>query len=114
MPILVALRTLSTGSEALDFIYQGDMERIQGQDLGIAELAKLVLSWITCAKRPLTTSELQHALAVEVGEPKLEEDNVPDIEDLVSGCAGLVGVDEESGIIRFVHYTTRQYFERTQ
>ena len=35
------------------------------------ELAKQVLSWITCAKRPLTTSELQHALAVELGDLNL-------------------------------------------
>ncbi len=33
---------------------------------------------------------------------------------MVSVCAGLVTVDEESNIIRLVHYTTRKYFERTQ
>src|SRR5205807_6142727 len=29
-------------------------------------------------------------------------------------CAGLVTVDEESGTIRLVHYTTQEYFERTR
>jgi hypothetical protein len=29
-------------------------------------------------------------------------------------CAGLVTVDEESDIIRLVHYPTQEYFERTQ
>lgn len=58
----------------------------------------------TCAKRPLTTLELQHALAVEVGESELDEENFPEIEDMVSVCAGLVTVDEECGIIRLVHY----------
>ncbi len=38
----------------------------------------------------------------------------PDIEDMVSVCAGLVTVDEESDIIRLVHYTAREYFERKQ
>jgi len=95
-------------------MYKNVMERIQGQGMDITGLAKQVLSWITCAKRPLTTSELQHALAVEVGEPELEGDNLPEIEDIVSVCAGLVGVDEESGTIRLVHYTTQEYFERTQ
>jgi hypothetical protein len=66
--------------------------------------------WITCAKRSLTTAELQHALAVEIGEPKLDEDNLLEIEDMVSMCAGLVTVDEESKIIRLVHYTTQEYF----
>jgi ankyrin repeat protein len=90
------------------------MERIQGQVRPSRECALNVLSWITCAKRPLTTAELQHALAVEIGEPELDEDNLPEIEDMISVCAGLVTVDEESKIIRLVHYTTQEYFQRRQ
>jgi len=33
---------------------------------------------------------------------------------MVSVCAGLVTIGEESGIIRLVHYTTQVYFQRTQ
>ena len=33
---------------------------------------------------------------------------------MISVCAGLVTIDEESSIIRLVHYTTQEYFERTQ
>ena len=90
------------------------MDRINGQTADQKELAKQVLSWITCAKRPLTTSELRYALAVEIGKPELDEDNLPDIEDIVSVCAGLVTVDEVSNIIRLVHHTTQEYFVRTQ
>jgi hypothetical protein len=73
-----------------------------------------VLSWITCTKRPLTTLELRHALAVEIGEPELDGENLPKIEDMVSVCGGLVTVDEKNNIIRLVHYTTQGYFERMQ
>ncbi|KAJ5469027.1 hypothetical protein N7475_006779 [Penicillium sp. IBT 31633x] len=59
-------------------------------------------------------TELQHALAVEFKEPELDEENLPEIQDMLSVCAGLVTVDEASGIIRLVHYTTQEYFERTQ
>lgn len=90
------------------------MERIEGQTADSQELAKRVLSWITYAKRPLITSELRHALAVEISESKLDEENLPEIEDVVSVCTGLVTVDEESDVIRLVHYTTQEYFERTQ
>jgi hypothetical protein len=90
------------------------MERIGRQVKDQEELAKQVLSWITCARRPLTTSELQHALAVEVGEFALDEENLPQIEDIVSVCAGFVAVDKESNIIRLVQYTTQEYFKRTQ
>ncbi len=82
------------------------MERINGQEAGFRLLAKNVLLWIICAKRPLTTSELQHALAVEFGEAKLDINCFPEIKDMISVCARLVTVDKESGIIRLVHYTT--------
>jgi hypothetical protein len=94
--------------------YKDAMERIDGQKPGFRLLAKKVLSWITFAKRSLTTSELQHALAVKPGDSELDKENLRYIEDMVSVCAGLVTVDEESKIIRLVHYTTQEYFERTQ
>ncbi|KAK7398285.1 hypothetical protein QQX98_012343 [Neonectria punicea] len=33
---------------------------------------------------------------------------------MVSVCAGLVTVDNESGVIRLVHYTTQEYLKRTR
>jgi hypothetical protein len=90
------------------------MERINGQVEDHKKLAKQVLLWITCTKRPLTTSELQHALAVEIGESQLDEENLPNVEEIMSVCAGLITVDIESSIIRLVHYTTQVYFEQTQ
>jgi ankyrin repeat protein len=101
-------------STALDHAYVQAMERIESQEAGFKELAKKVLSWITCAKRPLTILELRHALAVEVAESELDEENIPEPEDMVFACAGLITVDQESDIIRLVHYTTQEYFERTQ
>ncbi|CAG8982672.1 hypothetical protein HYALB_00014050 [Hymenoscyphus albidus] len=109
-----ALRNLPSGSHAYDSAYKDAMVRIEGQIADEEELAKQVLSWITCAKRPLTTTELQHALAIEKEESKLDQDNLPDIEDLVTVCAGLVTVDEQSNVIRLVHYTTQEYFRRSQ
>ncbi|KAI9782389.1 MAG: hypothetical protein M1839_005262 [Geoglossum umbratile] len=100
-------------AKALDSAYEQAMERIEGQMGDQTMLAKQVLAWITCAKRALTTSELRHALGVEIGTSRFDEENLPELEDTVSVCAGLVTVDEESDIIRLVHYTTQEYFERT-
>jgi hypothetical protein len=94
--------------------YDQAMERINAQKSGFRNLAKKVLAWITFAKRPLTTTELQHALAVEIGEPQLDKENFAQIEDMVSVCAGLVTVDKESGNIRLMHYTVQEYFEKAQ
>jgi hypothetical protein len=109
-----AVKKLPTGTESYDRAYSDAMTRIEGQLPDEEKLAKEALSWITCTKRPLTTTEIQCALAVKVGQAEFDEQNKSDIEDIVSVCAGLVIVDEESGIIRLVHYTTQEYFERTQ
>ena len=101
-------------SKTLDRAYMQAMERIGFQAQEHRGLANQVLSWITCAKRRLTCSELQHAIAFEADETRdLDRENVTDIELIVSVCAGLVIVEEESDIIRLVHYTTQEYFERT-
>ena len=112
--IRAALKNISTGSGAFDQVYEDAMERINGQIKNREKLAKQVLSWITCAKRQLTTIELQHAFGVEVDKAELDEENFPQIKDIVSVCTGLVTIDKESRIVRLVHYTIQEYFERTQ
>ena len=110
--VLATIETLPKGSKALDEAYNNAIKRIEGQRHGDTTLARSVLSWITYAQRPLTTGELCHALAVELDESELDLDNIPDIEVMVSVCAGLVAIDNESNIIRLIHYTTQEYFER--
>jgi ankyrin repeat protein len=100
--------------ETYDKAYEDAMERIEGQISDEKELAMQVIYWITCAKTPLTTSQLEVALAIERESFEFDEDNICPVEDMVSVCAGLVTIDEESGIIRLVHYTAQQYFKRTQ
>ncbi len=101
-------------AQVLAHAYEQALKRIDGQMPGLKKLAMDVLSWITCAKRQLTMLELQHALATKPGRSELDDGDLPYIGDMVSVCAGLVTVDEESGIIRLVHYTTQEYLERTQ
>jgi len=72
-----------------------------------------VLSWIICAKRPLQTIEVQYAWAVKDSEDELDETAIPDVEDMLSACCGLVVIDKESEIIRLVHYTVQEYFQDT-
>ncbi|KAF7557074.1 hypothetical protein G7Z17_g893 [Cylindrodendrum hubeiense] len=114
MGIRTALKALPSGSNAYDYAYDNAMERIEGQSKDQKTLAIQALSWITCARTVLSTTELQHALAVEVGESELDEDNLSSIEDIISVCAGLVTIDEESNIVRLVHHTTQDYFEGRQ
>ena len=100
--------------QALAYAYEQAMERINRQKPGLKTLAMKVLLWISCAKRPLTILELQHALSIKVGKSELDQGDLPHIKDIISVCLGLVTIDEESDIIRLVHYTMQEYFERTQ
>ena len=43
---------------------------------------------------------------MELGEEELDLDNIPNVKDIVSVCAGLITIDKESDIICLVHYTT--------
>jgi ankyrin repeat protein len=107
--VIYALENLSKGSGALEAAYSEAILRIDNQPQGNRMLAKNALSWISYAQRPLTTGELCHALAVQPGDTELDPDDIPDIDDIISVCAGLVTIDKESQIVRLVHYTTQIY-----
>jgi ankyrin repeat protein len=98
----------------LDRTYDQAMERIADQGHEAETLAKQILTWIIHSKRPLSTLELRHALAVEKSSTALDTDFLPSPKLMLSLCAGLVTFDETSSVIRLVHYTTQEYFERTQ
>jgi hypothetical protein len=112
--VLSTLVKLTKGSAALDEAYGEAIKRIDGQMVEDRSLARRALSWISYAQRLLITKELCHALAIEPGDRALNNDNIYDVEDVISVCAGLVTVDEESSIIRLVYYTTQEYFERVR
>ena len=108
--INTALDHMKRGEERLDKAYDDTVNRIENQEQGICEFAKTVLFWIVFTKRPLTTEELRHALAIEPGTCKLDKTNLCPVKDIVSSCAGLVTID--SNIVRLVHYTTQEYFQQ--
>ncbi|KPM40550.1 hypothetical protein AK830_g6003 [Neonectria ditissima] len=73
--IRTALTKLPSGSGAYHEAYESAMERIEHQVEEQRDLAKRVLSWITCARRQLIQSELEHALTVKPGKSELDEDD---------------------------------------
>jgi hypothetical protein len=101
--VLSALNRLPAG---LDETYQAALERIGNDDIGMR-----TLKWVTCAKRHLTAAELQHALAVEPTTNDIDEDDLIEVPDLISRCAGLVMFDSESGIFRLVHFTAQKFLQ---
>lgn len=95
-----------------DEAYDKSMERVRGQLKNFRNLAMETLQWISYAKRPLSPEELLDALATEVGKTFLREANYTTIEQILSACVGLVAFDKSSNIMRLIHYTAQEYFDR--
>ena len=112
--IQTTLKHLPNRSDAYDEVYSAALKRIREQNKNAKVLAEEVISWIALTERPLTTAELQYAIAIEIGTSGFDERNLPEVEDMVSVCAGLITVDEESKIIRLFHYTIQEFLERTE
>jgi hypothetical protein len=83
-------------------VYDETMKRITRQNRHHASLAERVLSWIVYSQRPLSLIELRHALAVSSEMVAMDLDAIDDEYSLTSVCAGLVVVDDNSGVIRLV------------
>lgn len=107
-----ALEKLPQKSDALDWVYNHAMTRIDNQEASFIQLADKILAWIMFAQRPLTIVELQHTLAIEKREPELDRENITIVEESVSVCVGLMVIDQETSTIQQVHYTTQEYFRK--
>jgi len=89
--------------------YGATLGRIKRQGGEKARLGMATLMWISHAERPLKADELCHALAVEIGSPSLNADNVPSIGALLAYCQGLVVVEKEASTVRLIHFTLQEY-----
>jgi hypothetical protein len=105
------LDSLPTG---LDETYNNAMERIQyGQDAERCELAMKVLMWLSYALAPLRIMELQYALAAMELDPDdedIDRDDLYSEKILIDICAGLIILEPETSVIRFVHHSAEAYF----
>src|SRR2546430_1357309 len=101
-----ALRSLPT---KLNNTYKDSIERIEGQCEDYVTLAMQTLSWIFCARRPLQVEELRHALAVRPLDISFDRSGLDEEDSLLAVCCGLITIDEESKIVRLVHYSLQEY-----
>jgi hypothetical protein len=99
--------------EILDQAYGQAMEPIIDLMGDFRTLAMKALSWIAFAKESPTPLQLRHALAVEPGNTNFGKNDLPQLERIISVCAGLVTYDPATDDIRLVHYTTQEYFQAT-
>ena len=110
-----ALEVLPSG---LDATYIRILEQIDSQKDYMRTLAFNCFRWVLYAQRPLTTTELQHALATEElceagGDPELDS-----IAVILGACANLLAEEGhahlEEPVIRPIHYSVQEFFIRAR
>lgn len=108
----VVLRNLP---QSLTDTYNRIVERISRQPRGneMIDLARRVLSWIVCARRPLKVVEVQEAAALRIGDRALQQDRFVTNETLIFvACSNLIIVNAQ-GELRLAHHTVRDYLTRS-
>ena len=97
----------------LDAAYEKTMERVKNQSSHKTLLALEVIAWITSTFRPLSFGELQHALATRPEDREMKGHAVINKSLIHEATQGLVAI-EYDGIVRLIHQTARDYFEKFQ
>lgn len=100
---------LDTMPQGLDDAFEETLRRIQAQPENRQTMAMNTLMWISHAKRPLLVGELLDALSIKSSERSLNKRNRPSQRLVLECCFGLVSLDEESLVIRLVHYSVQEY-----
>lgn len=105
-------KAMSTLPSDLAGYYGEAIRRIESQGESDAYSVKRAISFIFCARRPLTVDELCHALAVDEGDTELYDDALPAQDILVGASAGLIRVDRKSKVIGLAHHTLQEYLQK--
>ncbi|KAK6984941.1 ANK-REP-region domain-containing protein, partial [Favolaschia claudopus] len=106
-----ALETLPTD---LYHTYENIFNRIECLHDTQKEIVQSALVWVANAKRPLTAMELCEAIAIELGTTTFNKDSITGIQKIISLCAGLIILDEQSSLVRLVHFTAQDYLDKVQ
>lgn len=67
-----------------------------------------ILSWLFRARRPLKQDEIREAIAVRLGARMLSKPLLH-LHSLIQYCQGLVSMDETTEIVRFSHFTVKEF-----
>jgi hypothetical protein len=98
----------------LDAAFKETLDRIERHPKSQAELGIKTLMWISHARRPILAKELCQALAVNLEDTYLDQDEYPLPKHMVNYSLVLVTIDEESSTIRLVHLSVQEYFRENR
>ena len=98
--------------ETLDSMYEETLSRILGLQNPRRLRTKQLLSYINTGTRQLTHAEMRIALSITPGKFVLDSEDFCHLESIVASCAGVVVVEPDSQLVRFVHATFQDFITR--
>ncbi|KAH6889058.1 ankyrin repeat-containing domain protein [Coprinopsis sp. MPI-PUGE-AT-0042] len=99
--------TLKAFPLSIEDVYRQTWTRISNEGRKHASLAQAVLIWVLNASRSMTIEELERAVATSPDTHKFEPGRLVSGSTLLSLCGGLITVEDESRLVRLVHYTAK-------
>lgn len=106
---MLALETIPSD---LPSAYKDVLYRIERNGKGVKDLVFKILSWIFYIREPLKMNALCEALAVEAGDSRIQAEYLLEPFLIVEICESLITYDETTGIVRFNHFTVREFLQR--
>lgn len=109
---LESFRRSESKSKVAD-AYAATVYRINAKPESYRKLARQVLMWMTFARRPMSTAEMKHALAIHcMGQDILDKNYFYPTDHILTACQGLIDVEESSNILRWSHPTAQAYLQQ--
>ncbi|KAH6887863.1 hypothetical protein BKA70DRAFT_1164372, partial [Coprinopsis sp. MPI-PUGE-AT-0042] len=103
--------TLDQFPSEIEGVYAQTWSRILNQHQRHVSLAKAVLLWVIHAERSMTIEELRCVVATSPESHKFEPARMVPEATLLGLCRGLIVFEEETRLVRLVHYTARKPVE---
>lgn len=73
------------------------------------DLALKALAWVLAARRPLTMTELLHALAFGPDDTEIDPENLTTPKRVIGSCLGFLEHREDNDLVQFTHATVREF-----
>ncbi|KAM0407431.1 hypothetical protein ACHAPD_012238 [Fusarium lateritium] len=103
------LERLGRLPRTLEALYQEIFQKIENSPSVIdRQYARHVLTWLMCAQRRLSSTELLSAVSLVVPHQQLQSNQILDF------CCNLVVLDTQLDTFRFAHLSVREFLERQE
>ncbi|KAI3317723.1 WD40 repeat-like protein [Xylariaceae sp. AK1471] len=86
----------------MESLYKRTLDSMSAATRG-KKLTKAILMWVACAVRPMTTSELNDALSLDI------DDTFPKLEETIAALCGQLVLVDKFGRVQMVHETAREF-----